>query len=1121
MANHVDGSIVIDTELNPEGFKKGSDGLEKALKSLSSKMDSLGPTFDKALKGNAKAIQTFEGKVKSLETTIGDLERKMEALGESRVPTDEYKWLTAEIEKARKKLIDLEEKQIKFEDTGVKKNSKAWKNLQYDIDLAKSKIQDYENEQAFMRDSGTAFEIGADTAEYAQLDATLATLKSRLAELRAGSAQTKTGIAGFLYTLRSASPLSEQFKQALTGIPKIASQIRASLKSAGVSIKYVFTHPIKSINQLLGSTRAGIRYLGKETLKHVGSTCKNAFKSASKSIFSFRKQTNGASKSASKFGGSLNQIKRMLGQMLIFRAFTAVLTSAKEGLDNLSKYSTKTNSDLSAFKSSLTQLKNSFATAFAPILSVVTPILTSLINHLSTAVTYVGKLVAALTGAKSFTKATAVQEDYAASLDKTAKSAEKAERQLMGFDKINKLDDKSSNSNSGSGNANVSDMFEEVPIESNITDFAEQLKTSIENSDYEGVGELLAQKLNSVVDKINKAISWESVEPKATAFVNGFTGTFNSLVDNVDWTLIGNTVGEGINTVVNTVHLLVTGIDWKDIGTAFSDGINGFITTVDWGNISDTLSKSVSGALDTISSTLQNIDWQDLARKTAEFIKGIDWSDMASSLFEVIGSALGGLSAYIGTLLSDAWKGFTNYWDQYIDWGATPSEIVEGLWQGIKDAISNVGTWLYDNVWVPFRDGFKEAFGINSPSTKMAELAVYIIEGLLVGLGDIWSKVKQKFEDFKTKLTQWFADKKADIEEAWNNFISGIKDVKATITAKVEEAKDSAREKISEAWSTIKDKSSTLKAKVEETKDSLREKVSKSWSNIKTKTSTLTASVKDAKNSLREKVSSSWSSIKTKTSTLTAKAVENGKTKLATIKSYWSSISSKTAKLSMTVTDKVTSFVSKVVNSIVNTLNKFIRAINKLPGVDVSEIPVQKFAKGGIVNSATLSLVGEAGKEAVIPLERNTGWMKVMAQAIASEIASDSFGVQRIDISYEFDETLVSGIRSVSYEFLERLQAIANSVTFTMPVATQQSVPYAVAAYVEGSPDIGTIIENSNDELATTVTRAIAAATASIVEAIEKQGSNDGLTDTANVTSKVIQEINRIKRVTGKSPINS
>ncbi len=1111
MANHTDGSIIIDTELNPEGFKKGSDGLEKALKSLSSKMDSLGPTFDKALKGNARAIQTFEGKVKSLETTIGDLEKKMEALGESRVPTDEYKWLTAEIEKARKKLIDLEEKQIKFEDTGVKKNSKAWKNLQYDIDLAKSKIQDYENEQAFMRDGGMAFEIGADTAEYAQLDATLATLKSRLAELRAGSAQTKTGIAGFLYTLRSAAPLSEQFKQALTGIPKIASQIRASLKSAGVSIKYVFTHPIKSINQLLGSTRAGIRYLGKETLKHIGSTCKNAFKSASKSILSFKKHANGASKSTNKFGGSLNQLKRMLGQMLIFRAFTAVLTSAKEGLDNLSKYSTKTNSDLSVFKSSLTQLKNSFATAFAPILSVVTPVLTTLISHLSTAVTYVGKLIAALTGAKSFTKATAVQEDYAASLDKTAKSAEEAERQLMGFDKINKLDDKSSNSNSG--NANVSDMFEEVPIESNITDFAEQLKTTIENSDYEGVGELLAEKLNSVVDKIKTAISWETVEPKATAFVNGFTGTFNSLVDNVDWTIIGNTVGEGINTVVNTVHLLVTGIDWKDIGTAFSDGINGFISTVEWGNIGDTISDGVKGIISTlrasiadmdwqnvggaVSSALNNIDWVDIVSSVVGsvsdtlkgafdlaigFIKDLDWTKLGADLwnslvavitnidwlglvtkaFDLLGKVIkGAINLFIGIAtaivdsLKNAWSSISSLVQEFANGGG--GDIIEGLKQGVIDALKSIGAWLYENIFLPIWEGIKSIFGINSPSTKMMEIGRFLIEGLLVGLGNIWNKVKEKFTELYDKIVLWFDNRKEKFKYQGSKILSGIKDGLGNLW-------NSVKEKFTTFWTNL---SSWFTNKV---------------SSFKNLGSTLISNIKSG-------IGNIWTSLKSKFTT------------------FWTDMKNWFAgrALKLKTTWDTTSTLGKAL------VNMGLKGMPKL----------SFFAKGGIVDGATLSVLGEAGKEAVIPLERNTGWMKVMAQAIASEIASGSFGVQRIDISYEFDETLVSGIRSVSYEFLERLQAIANSVTFTMPVATQQSVPYAVAAYVEGSPDIGTIIENSNDELATTVTRAIAAATASIVEAIEKQGSNDGLTDTTNVTSKVIQEINRIKRVTGKSPINS
>ena len=40
-------------------------------------------------------------------------------------------------------------------------------------------------------------------------------------------------------------------------------------------------------------------------------------------------------------------------------------------------------------------------------------------------------------------------------------------------------------------------------------------------------------------------------------------------------------------------------------------------------------------------------------------------------------------------------------------------------------------------------------------------------------------------------------------------------------------------------------------------------------------------------------------------------------------------------------------------------------------------------AKGGIVDSPTLAMVGEAGKEAVMPLENNTGWMSVLAHKLA------------------------------------------------------------------------------------------------------------------------------------------
>lgn len=53
---------------------------------------------------------------------------------------------------------------------------------------------------------------------------------------------------------------------------------------------------------------------------------------------------------------------------------------------------------------------------------------------------------------------------------------------------------------------------------------------------------------------------------------------------------------------------------------------------------------------------------------------------------------------------------------------------------------------------------------------------------------------------------------------------------------------------------------------------------------------------------------------------------------------------------------------------------------------------VPALAKGGIADGATLAMIGEAGKEAVIPLERNTGWMKELAEQLSSIMKKDLLG---------------------------------------------------------------------------------------------------------------------------------
>lgn len=101
------------------------------------------------------------------------------------------------------------------------------------------------------------------------------------------------------------------------------------------------------------------------------------------------------------------------------------------------------------------------------------------------------------------------------------------------------------------------------------------------------------------------------------------------------------------------------------------------------------------------------------------------------------------------------------------------------------------------------------------------------------------------------------------------------------------------------------------------------------------------------------------------------------------------------------------------INGIINIVNTLIRGLNKIrfpdwvpviggKGIHIPEIP--KLAKGGIVDSATLAVVGEAGKEAVMPLENNTGWITQLADKIAIRMPQSSNNNDRpITLKLEFN----------------------------------------------------------------------------------------------------------------------
>ena len=82
-----------------------------------------------------------------------------------------------------------------------------------------------------------------------------------------------------------------------------------------------------------------------------------------------------------------------------------------------------------------------------------------------------------------------------------------------------------------------------------------------------------------------------------------------------------------------------------------------------------------------------------------------------------------------------------------------------------------------------------------------------------------------------------------------------------------------------------------------------------------------------------------------------------------------------------------------IINGFISAINLAIGVINAIPGVSITKLnklDVPQLATGGVVSSATLAVIGERGKEAVLPLENNTGWMDALADRIANRNGAPS-----------------------------------------------------------------------------------------------------------------------------------
>lgn len=856
--------VIIEATTSP--LKKEMENSRKEVKKSTDAIQKETERIKNPFRGmESKALQPVRNTMNKIREILGkNPVKNFQIKAGFKVPTEEYQQLNTTIQKTQAKLDQYYERRGKMEDLGVDKESMSWRSLAYDIEGAERKLKMYEADKKQMESSNADVKrpvslprqaLNLGTGVLKGLGTGISKGWGGLTKLIGGVGK---GISSFAGIIRKCSGAYAALIQKFTsGIP-LLNRTKSSFNGLGTS----------------GRGLSGI-------LKTVGTTAKFMFAS-----FVIRGAVDGA----------------------------------KQGMQNLAQYSGETNRSLSLLMSSLTQLKNSLATAFAPILNVVTPILNSFIQKVISVVNAVGQLMGALTGKTTMVTAKKVNQDYAASLNSTStglknnaknadtasKAAKQYQRTLLGFDQINKLNDDSASSGSdGSGIGadtsplgGVNDMFQTTAIKSRFKDLAKLIKDSWKNADFTELGSMVGDKLNKALgsipwdeiqatcNKITKSIAtflngflettdWKLVGSTfskglntvfefADTFVknfhwnslgkaigNGINGAIDSLnwklikgtvhdtvsgliemlntsIATANWAKIGKTIGEYLNTKLEALYTAVSEFHWKDFGKAVSDAVNNAIATFDMAKAGKTAGDAIKGILDAFNQAVENTNWQQVGEKIKEFIVNIDWNGIVAKLSEAIGAALGGFAATLWGMIKDAWKQVIDWWKEtaFDDGKFT----IEGLLDGIVDAVKNIKKWIKENIFDPFIKGFKEAFGIHSPSTVMKEQGGYIISGLYNGLKAgfpavlTWiSKLPGWTKDKLGNAKNWLQGKGRDaitgLKNGWeavkdsaflnkakkigNEIFNAIGDVKAKVIPKGQDIINGMKSGLNSNWSSL------------------------------------------------------------------------------------------------------------------------------------------------------------------------------------------------------------------------------------------------------------------------------------------------------------------------------
>ena len=685
-----------------------------------------------------------------------------------------------------------------------------------------------------------------------------------------------------------------------------------------------------------------------------------------------------------------NGIMGSIGQMAKWMIFFPMIVNGIYAMSSSLFASLNTNAQ---FVNSLNQIKTNLMVAFMPIYQAILPAINALMSALATVTQYIASFISALFGktykqsfqatqglinAKNamgaYGKAT---EKAGSSAEKAGKKAKKALGDLMGFDEINKLnmqdtpDTPSPGAGGGGGGGApilATPLLDTSAVDTQMKALVDKIK-SIMSKIFEPFVNAWNKEGQNTINALKYSLSgiWELIKAIGASFLKVWTNGSGERILIILLQIlqnIFNIVGDIANTfakawreneigtkiiqgIANVIENLLTII--KKVGDAFREV---------WGVIGEPLAKSFLKMIEA------NINlWDKLTEKLIYV-----WDNGGSHLFKglvTLGAKIFELASYIYT---DFIAPFASWFINIMAPAIAPLLDAIGL---LFDKFSNLIDWMLN-------DG-----------KPVLDIIISLIGGA-VGLAGAFKAAKTGIEIFNGIKTAVDIVGKAFLDLDPKALL-----IKLAISALIGTGIylithwDQIKAKAKEVWDNVKEKFNSFK---EWLGNVFATDWSKKFGGFGDILNGFLANVRNIFNSVKQIFRGILDFI-------TGVFTGNWRKAWTGVKNIFGGIMS-----------GLKSVIKSPLNGVISLVNAAISGLNRISvdipdfvpgfggkkfGINIPKIPY--LAKGGLIDSPTLSVIGEQGKEVVLPLENNTGALDLIAEKIGSRMSGNGTGGSSIE----------------------------------------------------------------------------------------------------------------------------